>query len=247
MRWYKKLFIVLAFILGGACFVFFGLKIDTVKVEGTEIYSGEEIKKSVFTRDFSDNILFFAVYNKIFGINKLPFVEDIEVSYENMHTVKLHVYDKAISGCIQYMGQYIYFDRDGIVLQSMQEKKEGVPVVTGIHFVAFSVGEAFDVKDSSLFATVMNLSQLISHYKIPVKRIHISDGDVVLYSGDIVIMLGKKELCDDEISALSSILETAAEKGLHGTIDMKSFRPGDRIILDSSGKTKKTRKKEKER
>ena len=80
MRWYKKLFIVLAFILGGACFVFFGLKIDTVKVEGTEIYSGEEIKKSVFTRDFSDNILFFAVYNKIFGINKLPFVEDIEVS-----------------------------------------------------------------------------------------------------------------------------------------------------------------------
>ncbi|RKI40500.1 hypothetical protein D7V86_11280 [bacterium D16-51] len=247
MRWYKKLFIVLAFILGGACFVFFGLKIDTVKVEGTEIYSGEEIEKSVFTREFSDNILFFSIYNKIFGINKLPFVEDIEVSFENMHTVKLHVYDKAISGCIQYMGQYIYFDRDGIVLQSMQEKKEGVPVVTGIHFVAFSVGEAFDVKDNSLFAMVMNLSQLISHYKIPVKRIHISDGDVVLYSGDIVVMLGKKELYDDEISALSSILETAGEKGLRGTIDMKSFRPGDRVILNSTDKAKKKKNEKKER
>lgn len=247
MRWYKKLLLVMVIILGGACFIFFGLKIDTVKVEGTEIYTEEEIKKSVFTRRFSDNILFFSLYNKFLGINKLPFVEDIEVSCEDMHTVKLHVYDKTVSGCINYMGQYIYFDRDGVVLQSMQEKKKGVPVVTGIHFVAFAVGEAFDVKDNSLFATIMNLSQLISHYKIPVKRIHVSDGDVMLYSDDIVVMLGKKEMYDDEMSALSSVLETAGEKGLHGTIDMKSFQAGDRIILNSSespGK-KKSVKKEK--
>ena len=68
--------------------------------------------------------MFFSLYNKFLGINKLPFVEDIEVSCEDMHTVKLHVYDKTVSGCINYMGQYIYFDRDGVVLQSMQEKKE---------------------------------------------------------------------------------------------------------------------------
>ena len=42
MRWYKKLLLIMAIILGGACFVFFGLKIDTVKVEGTEIYEKEE-------------------------------------------------------------------------------------------------------------------------------------------------------------------------------------------------------------
>ena len=242
MRWYKKLLLIMAVILGGACFIFFGLKIDTVKVEGTEIYEEEEIKKSVFTRRFSDNILFFSLYNKFLGINKLPFVEDIEVNYENLHTVNLHVYDKTVSGCINYMGQYIYFDRDGVVLQSMQEKKEGIPVVTGIHFVAFAVGEAFDVKDSSLFATIMNLSQLISHYKISVKRIHVSGKEVVLYSGDIVIMLGKKEMYDDEMSALSSVLETAKEKGLHGTIDMKSFQAGDRIILNSSDDRTKGKK-----
>lgn len=247
MRWFKKFLLIIAIILGVACFIFFGLKIDTVKVEGTEIYSEEEIKNSVFTRKYSDNLLFFSLYNKFFGINKLPFVEDIDVSCENLHTVKLHVYDKAISGCINYMGQYIYFDRDGVVLQSMQEKKKGVPVVTGINFVAFAVGEAFDVKDSSLFATIMNLSQLISHYQISAKRIHVSDRDVVLYSGNIEIMLGKKEMYDDEMSALSSVLKTATEKGLKGTIDMKNFHEGDRIILNNEKKSKKKKNTKKEK
>lgn len=244
MRWYKKLLIILAIILLIILFIFFGLKINTVKVEGTQIYSEEEIKQSVFTRKFSDNILFFSIYNRMFGINKLPFVEDIEVSCDNMHTVTLHVYDKTISGCIRYMGQYVYFDKDGIVLQSMKEKKDGVPVVTGITFGTFTVGEAFNVKDSSLFATIMNLSQLINHYDISVKRIHISEGEVSLYSGDIVVMLGKKEMYGDEMSALSSVLQTAEKEGLKGTIDMESFESGDKIILKSSdAQTKKKKKK----
>lgn len=244
MRWYKKLLIVFAVIIAMVLFIFLGLKIDTVKVEGTKIYSEEEIKQSVFTRKFSDNVLFFSIYRRIFGINKLPFVEDIEVSYENMHTMTLHVYDKAISGCIRYMGQYVYFDKDGIVLQSMKEQREGVPVVTGINFGTFTVGEAFNVKDSSLFATIMNLSQLIAHYDIPVKRIHVAEGDVSLYSGDIVVMLGKKEMYDDEISALSSVLETAEKEGLEGTIHMENFKEGDKIILKSTKKQKKKDTKE---
>ena len=113
--------------------------------------------------------------------------------------------------------------------------------------MAFAVGEAFDVKDNSLFATIMNLSKLISHYQIPAKRIHVSDGDVVLYSGNIDIMLGKKEMYDDEMSALSSVLKTATEKGLKGTIDMKNFQEGDRIILNSEKKSKKKKNNKKEK
>lgn len=246
MRWYHKFFIALGALSVVILFIFFGLKIDTVKIEGTKAYSEEEIKQSVFTRRFSDNELFFAIYHKIYGINKLPFVEDIEVTYENMHTVTLHVYDKVISGCIRYMGQYVYFDKDGIVLQSMKEKKTGVPVVTGIQFGTFTVGEAFNVKDSSLFATIMNLSQLISHYKMDVSQIHIADGAVTIYSGDILVMLGKKELYDDEMSALSSVLETTKKEKLNGTIHMENFKEGDKIILKSKVKKKKTKDKAEE-
>lgn len=246
MEWYKKLAVSLAVIAALVLFLFFGLRIDTVKVEGTQIYSEKEIEQSVFTRKFSDNTLFFFIYNRIFGINKLPFVEDIEVSYDNMHTVTLHVYDKAVSGCIRYMGQYVYFDKDGIVLQSMKEKQKGVPVVTGIRFGTFTVGEAFHVEDVSLFASIMNLSRLISHYKLEVSQLHVSDGSITLYSGDILVILGKKEMYDDELSALSSVLETAKKENLSGTIHMENFKNGDKIILKTPVKVKKKKKKAEE-
>lgn len=98
------------------------------------MYSADEIKQSVFSRKYADNEFFFWIYQKMYGINTLPFVEEIDVSYDSLNTITLHVYDKKISGCIEYMGQYIYFDKDGIVLQSMKEKKEDVLVVNGIRF-----------------------------------------------------------------------------------------------------------------
>ena len=146
MRWYKKVLIILAAAGLLALFIFFGLRITTVEVQGSKIYSQKEIEDSVFTRKYADNELFFWIYNKLFGINKLPFVEDIEVEYNGWHKVTLQVYDKTISGCIKYMGQYVYFDKDGIVLQSMTTRREEVPVVTGIRFGTFSIGKAFNWK-----------------------------------------------------------------------------------------------------
>lgn len=231
MNWYHKLLIVLGVIGLIFLFIVFGLRIDTVKVEGTKIYTEKEITDSVFTRKFSDNELFFAIYNKIFGINKLPFVEDIEVTYEDRNTVVLHVYDKTISGCIRYMGQYVYFDKDGIVLQSMTEKKEGVPVVTGISFGTFTVGEAFHVEDDSMFSTIMNLSQLITHYSVEVDRLHMEKDKVMLYAGEITVTLDRKEMYDDEISVLSSVLGDYKDKKFSGTINMENFERGDKVIL----------------
>ena len=179
-------------------------------------------------------LMVFRVYNKLYGINKLPFVEDIDVKYESHDTVVLHIYDKKISGCIKYMGQYVYFDKDGIVLQSLSEHKKDVPMVTGIKFGKFSIGKAFSVKDEKLFSKIMNISQLISHYKINVSRIHSSSDGIMLYSGKVRVFLGKKDMYDDELAALSDVLKTTAKRNLKGSIDMSDYHSGDKIILKTN-------------
>ena len=66
MRWYSKLLIGAGLLAAICLFVFFGLRIEHVKVEGSEIYSQEEIKQSVFARKYSDNELFFMIYEKLY-------------------------------------------------------------------------------------------------------------------------------------------------------------------------------------
>ncbi len=234
MRILKRFFIVIGVLIVLVLGLYYGFHIDTIEIEGESVYSDEEIEKSVFSRRFSDNELVFKLYNKLYGVNKLPFIEDIDVKYVNRSSVLLHVYEKKISGCIKYMGQYVYFDKDGIVLQSLSEHKDGVPMVTGIKFGDFSIGEAFSVKDEKLFSKIMNISQLISHYKIDVSRIHSSADGIILYSGKIRVYLGKKDMYDDQLAALSSVLKTTKKKNLKGSIDMSDYNSGDKIVLKTS-------------
>lgn len=239
---------ILAVILGVIIAVFlcyFIFHLDTVKVDGTEYYTDEEIKQSVFTRDFSDNEIVFFLYSKIFGINTLPFVEEIEAEYHNPRSITLHVYDKTISGCIQYMGQYVYFDKNGIVLQTLPEQIEGVPVVVGINFGNFTVGKPFDVADSSVFDSIMNVSQQIGHYGMHVDKIKLSDGSVQLVSASLKIELGKKERYDDEMAELAGVMEEAAKQKLtlSGTIHMEDYKSGDKIIVEPAKQESKSKKK----
>ena len=147
MRVLKRLFAVaavIALLLVGVYFIF---HIDNVTVEGTEYYSDSEIKNLVFQKKLSGNEVVLWFYEKTVGLGSLPFIETIEVEYHGPRSVTLHVYDKTISGCIKYLGQYVYFDKDGIVLQTLPKKKKGIPVVTGGNFGNFTVGEAFKTTD----------------------------------------------------------------------------------------------------
>lgn len=225
------------------CYFIFHL--DTVKVDGTEYYTDEEIRNAVFVRDFSDNEIMFFIYDKLFGINTLPFVEEIEAEYHNPRSMTLHVYDKKISGCINYLGQYVYFDKDGIVLQTIPEQIEGIPVVTGINFGNFTVGQPFQVADDSVFDSIMNVSQQISHYSIPVDEIKVSDGAIRLVIASLKVDLGKKKRYDDALADLAGVIEKAQEENikLKGTINMENYQSGDRIVVKPSEKKKSKSKK----
>lgn len=244
MRIFKRIVIALAVI---ACLVvgaYYLFHIQEVKVEGTQYYSDAEIKKMVFQKKFSDNQLGLWFYEKITGFETLPFVETVQIENTGIGKVTLHVYDKTVSGCIKYMGQYVYFDKDGIVLQTLPEKKKDVLVVTGINFGTFSMGEAFKVQDEEVFQSIMNLSQLIAHYKVPVKRMHVDTSTFLLYSGNLQIYLGRKKMYDDEISNLSQVLKKASEEKLKlsGTIHMENYQKGDSIIVDTKTQDKTTTK-----
>lgn len=219
---------------------FFLLQIREVKVEGGKIYSDQEIVQTAMSDSYAYHTLYFFVKSKLGHVRCLPFTQEISVEWKSPFKIILHVYDKTISGCVKYMGQYIYFDKDGVVLQSLTEPVEGVPIVTGIKFGKFTLNEAFDVEDATLFDTIMNLSQLIHHYEVPVDQIKFDGKNVTLYSGKVEVSLGKKDFYDDAMAALASVLKKTNKKGLSGTIDLERFEPGSRIILKTNNAVQDT-------
>uniref|UniRef100_UPI000AF596BE hypothetical protein n=1 Tax=Clostridium sp. NkU-1 TaxID=1095009 RepID=UPI000AF596BE len=78
---------------------------------------------------------FFCLYKDRFKKHEqIPFVEDYKIVFQSPVKVEVIVYEKSVVGYVSYMGSYMYFDKDGIIVESSSGKLDGVPWITGLRF-----------------------------------------------------------------------------------------------------------------
>lgn len=228
-RVYLAVFCVLLLLAG---IFFYAFRITTVEVVGSTYYTEEEIRERVMGSPLDSNSLLLYMKYRYIGIKEIPFVEKVTITRKGNHKVVLHVYEKSLTASVKYMGQYVYFDKDGIVLESQEEPIEGIPCIEGIPFSGFVLYEKLKVKDDSIFNRILDLSQLLSKYELDVEEICFNDeGDVILKSGNVKVYLGNREFYDEQIVALSEIFPKALEQNLSGEIDMENYSVGDEVIF----------------
>ena len=130
------------------------------------------------------------------------------------------------------MNQYIYFDRDGVVLKSTDTEEEGIPLFETDTMTTFSLYDKVKVDDESLLDQIMNLSRLLEAYDVKWDRVVFdASNNATLYSGDIDVELGKREDYDVQLSALSQVLKKAAKEKISGSINMVNYEYKDDIVI----------------
>lgn len=220
------LFCVAILISISIIYVFCSLK--TVIIEGNTHYTEEEAKQQMLTKKTDGNTLLFYLRYKYGRRESIPFVEDVDVKMIDKNTVKIHIYEKAIIGCIKYMNGYMYFDKDGIIVESSNEKLANIPYIEGLNFSGFVLYSQLEVEKEELFGIVLKLTQLIQKFELAVDKIRFNEkSEVTLISGDNKILLGKRDAYDEQLAELKDILPKA-DKLL---IDLKDFTEGDKKIV----------------
>ncbi len=229
----KKIVLILTIILGVLLVVvFMSYKAKAITIVGNEICSEEELKEHYFGGPLGDNMIVIWLKERFGVFDNIPFVRDADISIESGNNVTLQVYEKSLIACFYYMGEYIYFDKDGMILDTYTERVEKIPCIEGISFTNFTMNEVIEVSEEGQIRTILALSELINHYDVYVERVLFSNNnEVTLYCGNIKVMLGKQDLYDQQIASVSDVLRQARENGLSGTIDMKNYSRGDKIIL----------------
>ena len=243
---YKKWWILLAAVLVILFCIFF-FRVKKVTVEGNTFYSQEQMAE-MFQQSLPErNVLTFWLMDRLSLTPELDFVREYEVSYPSLNEIHIRLYEKTIVAGIAYTNQYIYFDKDGMVLQSTDKPLKDIPLFETKNLVTFTLYSKIQMENENLLAQIMNLANLFQHYHISWDRVEFSDSDEAsLYIGDIQVRLGKKENYDEQISALSSILETAKrEKIGPGEIDMTNYTVKGTVIFNKRGEQHNTGQKEK--
>lgn len=197
--------------------------VKTVYVEGNLHYTQEEIQSFVMKGPLGDNSLYLSLKYRNKGIENIPFVDVMDVNILSPDTIKIVVYEKALAGYINYMDSYMYFDRDGCVVECSDVKTDGIPQIAGLTFEYMVLGEILPVEDPEVFDSIMDLTKLLEKYELKSDKIFFhSSGDITIYFGEIKAALGSDvSQLENKMMRLPQILSKL--EGKKGTLRMENL------------------------
>ena len=225
------LYILLILILLIAAGVFTVMNVFTVEnvvVEGNELYSSTQIENMVLNDEYSWNSLYVDLKYRFVDIGEVPFVDTMEVSLDNPHTVHIKVYEKGMLGYlyINSIGQNAYFDKDGFVVETSTEVIDGVPKITGISCEEVVLYEKLQLENSDILRDLLNLTQTLKKYNLLPDD---SNMEPVLYYGTIQVKIGSEDNLSQKVVRLSIILPQL--DGLSGTLHLETWTPETTDII----------------
>ena len=221
----KKLIVVLAvlavlFILGLS---FAGVfRVRQVTVTGNAYYTKEEVVDLLLDEGSLQNTLLVYLRYKYQEHPEIPFIDDFEVTMDSWQSLKIRVYEKNMVGYVRYLGQDVYFDKDGIVVESSTQELEGIPQISGVTFDSLAIHQPLSVEDPTIFDTILSITKLLTKYDLDPDEIRFgAGGELFLQLGDVKVALGTGENLDEKISRLKQLEGDLKDKS--GTLHMENW------------------------
>lgn len=202
--------------------VVFSVRINEITVMGNERYSDEQMTEILFPDTMSRIPIICYLKDRFGEHEKIPFVEDYEIVFQSPRRVEVIVYEKSIVGYVSYMSSYMYFDKDGIIVESASEKLPGIPWITGLQFGHIVLYHKLPVESEAIFQEILNLTQILSIYKLQVDKIKYDTfGAATLYMDGIEVVLGNNESLNGKIAELYDMLPQLS--GRNGVLYLDNY------------------------
>ena len=220
----KRKIIILAALLVILLLVLYVQSFDlkTIKVVGTEATTPEMIEQAVKEYAPLNNTLLLWTKERFQPLEDIPFVSKVDIDIDSKNQITVTVYEKSLAGCVEYMNGYVFFDKDGIILDAGDQLIAGVPCIRGLTFDSWEMGERLPITDRSKFNSILSITQLVEKYKLNIDGIRFTPEDeIVLMRGNIDIELGAGDNLPVQMMNLSAILDGLGD--MEGVLYMKDF------------------------
>lgn len=218
----RKVCVGAAITIAAVVLLILSVRITEITVTGNKRYTQEQIEGILFQSAWDQNSAYCYYKNRFQEHQKIPFVEDYKIVFRSPTKVEVIIYEKSVVGYVSYMNSYLYFDKDGIIVESASQKLDGIPWITGLQFGHIVLHKPLPVENSKIFEEILNLTQILSVYEIKVDKIkYNSHGEATLTIEDVEVVLGDSSNMSGKIAELNSMLTQLA--GLSGTLYLDTY------------------------
>lgn len=226
---------ILLFLIAAGIAALVVVKLFTVQkvvVKGNELYSDEQIKEWVLNDEYSWNTLYVFLKYRFMEAEDKPFIDTMEITMKPPHVINIEVYEKGMLGYlyIDAVGQNVYFDKDGFVVETSPDVIEDVPKITGLNCNEVVLYEKLKLQQNGVLKDLLNITNMLKKYGLVADEIsYESTGDFKLHFGDIDIKVGETRGLEDKIVRIQNILPQL--EGKKGVLHMENWTENNTDIV----------------
>lgn len=184
------------------------LKIQQIEIVGNTYYSDEQIL-TICDIDENTSLLKSRLIQHV-DVSEYPYIETIDISYNDISGVLIEVSEKSIVGYLAYGDAgYISVDREGVAIDYVTELPDDNVLIRGILVETFVLGEQVNLEADVIQAFIM-FKQAREQYELPMSAIDFTDGkllDIEFMIEDLLVQFGSMDHFNEKMQKISDTLE----------------------------------------
>lgn len=205
------------------------LSLPVFQISRIEIYGNEKVTNSQILEACgltgTDNIFAFNKSKSEATLKKIPYIADVEITKKYPDEVDINVKERRVSGYVQDIDNYLYIDKDGRVLDVKKTFSQRLPVVVGLDFKDFNIGQILQVSNKNSFSIVVELAYLFDTYDIldDVVRVDVkNEDDIHIFIYNLDVEFGGISDANEKIQILKQSVEAIPNaKTIKGFLNLK--------------------------
>lgn len=190
--------------------------IKSINVTGNTLVETNDILSEANLIVFNKNIFLYPSIKYEKELMKNAYFNDVNIKKKFPNEIEVVVDERTIDFYALYSNNtYLYMNNDGIVIDSKNNFTESCPIVKGLPFSNFTIGEKLQVEDPATLESVIAITKTIKRYgsfDVPIV-INISDPENInIVVNNINIVFGNIQDSDIKIRrAIAAIPEIDPE------------------------------------
>ncbi len=188
-------------------FPIFDIKKITVNNNG--YYSKEEIIETSGLEERNLFDLSFSQAKK--ALYKLPYIQKVEIDYYFPGNITINLVENAPFIYVPFSGSYLCLNEQGQVIRQTGKLNAQVPIVKGLNFSEFKIGEILGIQNDDAFLAIKDIVGILKEYKYEdkIKEIDVYNlEEIHLYVDNLDVIMGEIGDFDKKLQWLIATHET---------------------------------------
>ena len=200
------------------------LTLKKINVTGASLYPEETVTEEIKSDAKAWNTAYVYMKYRDGKIEELPYLESVDVSMADPHTINVTVTEKDALGYFydEDAGQYVAFDAEGMILKISEDEIDTEVRIRGLEIESYELYGQMELSDTSDLDAVESVLVLLESYDfLPDSLLVRTAGTIVLDYGDIQVNLGTTNYLNEKVVRLVKLWDKIKER--KGTLHLETW------------------------